>query len=117
MSQENEAKASAKYIRMSPRKARSVIDLIRGKNVGEARAILRFTAHKAATPIYKVLQSAIANAEHNFDMDTDALYVKYAYVDVGPTLKRMLPRAQGRADVMKRRSSHITIVVSERGER
>ena len=117
MSQENESKAIARYIRISPRKARRVIDLIRGKKVGEARAILKFTTHKAADPIYKVLQSAIANAEHNFDMNTDALYVKYAFVDAGPTMKRMMPRAQGRADVVKKRSSHITIVVSEKGEK
>ena len=117
MSQENESRATAKYIRISPRKARRVIDLIRGKKIGEARAILKFTPNKAADPIYKVLQSAIANAEHNYDMDTDALYVKTAYVDGGPSLKRLMPRAQGRADVIRKRSSHITIIVSEKEER
>jgi large subunit ribosomal protein L22 len=116
INQENESRAIAKYIRISPRKVRRVIDLIRGKDVGEAKAILKFTAHKAADPVYKVLQSAVANAEHNYDMDTDVLYVKTAYVDGGPTLKRLMPRAQGRADVIKKRSSHITIVVSEREE-
>jgi large subunit ribosomal protein L22 len=117
MSQDNESKAIAKHIRVSPRKARRVIDLIRGKDVGEARAILQFVTHKAAAPIRKVLLSAVANAEHNYNMNTDYLYVKTAYVDVGPSLKRLIPRAQGRADVIKRRSSHITIIVSEKGAR
>jgi large subunit ribosomal protein L22 len=117
MSQENESRAIARHIRVSPRKARRVIDLIRGKDVGEAQAILRFVTHKAAAPIQKVLKSAIANAEHNYEMNTDALYVKTAFVDVGPSLKRLMPRAQGRADVIKRRSSHITIIVSEKEER
>jgi large subunit ribosomal protein L22 len=113
-SHENESRAVAKHIRVSPRKARRVVDLIRGKDVEEARAILRFAAHKAATPIHKVLRSAIANAEQNHDMDADALYVKTAFVDAGPSFKRLMPRAQGRADVIKRRSSHITIIVSEK---
>jgi large subunit ribosomal protein L22 len=115
--QENESRAIARHIRISPRKARRVIDLIRGKDVDEARAILRFVAHKAASPIHKVLQSAVANAENNYDMDADALYVKAAFVDAGPSLKRLMPRAQGRADVLKKRSSHITIIVGEKEER
>jgi large subunit ribosomal protein L22 len=108
------AKAMAKYVRISPRKARAVIDLIRGKALGEAEAILKFTAHKGTESIGKVLHSAAANAEHNFDMDRDELFVREAYVDGGPTLKRMMPRARGRADVIKKRTSHITIVVGEK---
>ena len=109
-----EAEASAKYVRISPRKARAVIDLIRGKELREAEAILKFTAHKATEPIGKVLKSAAANAEHNYEMDRDLLYVKTAYVDGGPVLKRVMPRAQGRADVIKKRTSHITIIVGEK---
>jgi len=109
------AKAVAKHIHISPRKARRVIDLIRGKDVGEAFAILRFTAHKGTESINKVLKSAVANAEHNFAMNADNLYVKEAYVDEGPTVKRIRPRARGRADIIRKRSSHITVVVSEKG--
>ncbi|MCL2122217.1 MAG: 50S ribosomal protein L22 [Clostridiales bacterium] len=108
------AVASAKYVRISPRKARAVIDLIRGKALREAEAILKFTVHKATEPIGKVLKSAAANAEHNFEMDKDLLYVKEAYVDGGPVLKRVMPRAQGRADIIKKRTSHITIIVGEK---
>lgn len=111
-----QAKAIAKYIRISPRKARQVIDLIRGKKVNEAFAILRFTPHKATESISKVLKSAVANAEHNYEMNTDELFVEEAYVDAGPSLKRVMPRAMGRADIIKRRSSHITVVVSEKKE-
>ena len=111
-----EAKAIAKHIRISPRKARQVIDLIRGKDVGEAFAILKFTAHKATEPIFKVLKSAVANAEHNHELNSDKLYVKEAFVDEGPTLKRVMPRAMGRADMINKRSSHITVVVGEKGE-
>lgn len=111
-----QAKAVAKYIRVSPRKARAVIDLIRGKEIKEAYAILKFTAHKATEPIGKVLKSAVANAEHNYEMNADKLYVKEAYVDPGPSLKRIMPRAMGRADVIAKRSSHITVVVSEKKE-
>ncbi|MDD2400783.1 MAG: 50S ribosomal protein L22 [Clostridia bacterium] len=111
-----EAKAVAKYIRVSPRKARQVIDLIRGKEIREAFGILKFTAHKATESINKVLKSAVANAEHNYEMNADDLYVKEAYVDVGPTMKRVLPRAMGRADMIKKRSSHITVVVGEKKE-
>jgi len=109
-----EAKAVARFVRISPRKARAVIDLIRGKELVEAEAILKFTVHKGTEPIGKVLQSAAANAEHNFEMNRDALYVKEAFVDGGPVMKRMMPRAQGRADIIKKRTSHITIVVGEK---
>ncbi|AKP45529.1 MULTISPECIES: 50S ribosomal protein L22 [Bacillus] len=111
-----QAKAVAKTVRIAPRKARLVVDLIRGKQVGEAVAILRLTP-KAASPIVeKVLKSAVANAEHNYDMDVNNLVVSEAYVDEGPTLKRFRPRAMGRASQINKRTSHITIVVSEKKE-
>lgn len=109
-----EAKAVAKHIRIAPRKARVVIDLIRGKSVGEAVNILRFTPKVASRPIEKVIRSAVANAEHNYDMNTDDLYVAEARVDVGPTIKRYRPRAQGRIFPILKRSCHITVVVKER---
>ena len=109
-----ESVAKAKHVRISPRKARAVIDLIRGKELNEAEAILKFTVHKGTRPIGKVLRSAAANAEHNYEMDRELLYVKAAYVDGGPVLKRMMPRAQGRGDIIKKRTSHITIVLGEK---
>lgn len=112
-----EAKAVARYIRVSPFKARQVVDLIRGKNTREAMAILRYANKKAAPLVAKVLKSALANAEHNFDMDADELYVAEIYVDEGPSYKRLKPRAYGRADMMKRRTSHITVVVKEKEAR
>lgn len=109
-----EAKACAKYVRISPRKARQIMDLIRGKNVNEAYTILKFTPHKGSAIVTKVLKSAVANAEHNNDMDTDSLYISAAYADQGPSLKRYKPRAMGRADGINKMTSHITVVVSER---
>jgi large subunit ribosomal protein L22 len=109
----SEARAIAKYIRISPRKARQVVDLIRGKKVGEALAILKFTPQRAAAAIEKVVKSAAANAEHNLEMNKDVLVVAEAFVDQGPSLRRYNPRAMGRADMIKRRSSHITVVVRE----
>lgn len=111
-----EAKAVAKYIRISPRKARQVMDLIRGKDVREALAILKFTPNKGAELIEKVLRSAVSNAEHNYEMDVDSLVVSRCYVDEGPTLKRFKPRAMGRADAIRKRTSHITVIVSEKKE-
>lgn len=111
-----EAKAVAKFIRVSPRKARQVIDLIRGKDVRDAYAILKFTPNKGAELIEKVLKSAVANAEHNYEMNIDSLVVSSCHVDQGPTLKRFKPRAMGRADVMRKRTSHITVAVSEKKE-
>lgn len=107
------AKAVAKTVRIAPRKARIVIDLIRGKQVGEAIAILKYTPRSASPIIEKVLKSAIANAEHNYDLDINKLVVEEAFVDEGPTLKRFRPRAQGRASAINKRTSHITVVVSE----
>lgn len=111
-----EARAVAKYIRISPRKVRQVVDLIRGKDVAEALAILRFTPKRASVPVAKVIKSAAANAEHNYEMDRDKLYIAAAYVDQGPTLKRYQARAMGRADVLRKRTSHITVVVKEKGK-
>ncbi|KIL39762.1 50S ribosomal protein L22 [Gordoniibacillus kamchatkensis] len=109
-----QAKASANFVRIAPRKARLVIDLIRGKAVGDAIAILRHTP-KAASPIVeKILNSAIANAEHNYSMDPNKLVVSQVYVNEGPTMKRFMPRAQGRASKINKRTSHITLVVSEK---
>ncbi len=113
-----EARAVAKYIRIAPRKARVVADLIRGKSVDEALAILRYTPKIASEVLEKVVKSAAANATHNYEMDRDNLYISAAYVDVGPTLKRFQPRQRGQAFSIKKRTSHITVVVSQRsGER
>ncbi len=109
-----EARAVAKYIRISPRKARSTINAIRGKDVNEAFAILTFSPKKAARIIYKVLQSAVANAVNNFGLNEDNLYVAEAYVNDGPRLKRLWPRGRGRADIIQHRYSHITVVVRDR---
>ena len=111
------AKATARYVRISPYKARLVIDLIRGKDVAEALKILSFTPKKAARIIKKVLESAIANAENNYGMDVDKLYVSVAYVDEGPRLKRIWPRGWGRASRILKRTSHITVIVEERTEK
>ncbi|EAC5497704.1 50S ribosomal protein L22, partial [Listeria monocytogenes] len=104
----------AKTVRVSPRKSRLVIDLIRGKSVAEAIAILKFTPNKAAGIIEKVLMSAIANAENNFDLDVENLIVSEAFVNEGPTMKRFRPRAKGSASPINKRTSHITVVVSEK---
>lgn len=109
-----EAKACARFVRISPLKARQVVDLIRGKSVDEALVLLKFTPHKASPIVAKVLESAVANAEHNHDMATDGLYVSCAYVDQGPSIKRFKPRAMGRADAITKKTSHITITVAER---
>lgn len=109
-----EARAIAKYIRVSPRKARLVMDLIRGKDIGEAVGILKNTPNKAAKIIEKVLNSAVANAENNHEMVADDIFVAKGYVDEGPTLKRFRPRSMGMATRIRKRTSHITIVVSER---
>jgi len=109
-----ESKAVAKYVRIAPRKVRVVMDLIRGKNVAEAFAILKFTPKAGAEVVEKVLRSAVANAENNFDMDVEKLFVKTAFVDQGPTLKRIHPRSRGQAFKILKRTSHVTIVVDEK---
>ena len=109
-----EAKAIAKYIRIAPRKVRIVADLIRGKSIGEAIAILQHTPKVASEVIEKVLKSAVANAEHNYDMNVDALYISTIYVDQGPTMKRVHPRSRGQAFKILKRSSHVTVMVKEK---
>ena len=109
-----EVRATAKYVRVSPGKARLVIDLIRGKNVAQAFDILHFCTRSVAVDVEKVLRSA--NAEHNNQMRADDLVVKAAYVDEGPTLKRIRPRAKGSASRILKRTSHITVIVAPRKE-
>ncbi|PTL38458.1 MAG: 50S ribosomal protein L22 [Alkalicoccus sp.] len=111
-----EAKAVAKQVRIAPRKARLVVDLIRGKEVGEAISILNHTPKKASPVVEKLLNSAIANAEHNYEMEPDNLVVDQIFVDEGITLKRFRPRAQGRASRINKRTSHITVVLTEKKE-
>lgn len=107
-------KAQARYVRQSPFKVRRVLDLVRGLPVHEAQDVLRLTQRGATEPINKVLNSAVANAEHNHAIDAEELYVTEAYADEGPTLKRFRPRARGRATRIDKRTSHITIVVADR---
>ncbi|MBQ4599359.1 MAG: 50S ribosomal protein L22 [Clostridia bacterium] len=109
-----EAKAHLKYARISPRKVKIVLDLIRGKDVATAMAILKNTPKSASEYLTKLLRSAVANAEHNFNMDASKLYVSECFVCPGPTLKRIMPRAQGRAYRILKRTSHVTIAVSEK---
>ena len=108
-----ESKAKASYVRMSPRKVQIVLDLIRNQPADKAMAILKFTPKAATEPVMKVLKSAMANAENNFNMDTTRLYVSQAHVAPGPILKRIQPRAQGRAYRINKRTSHITLVLKE----
>jgi len=105
--------ASARFIRISSSKVKVVIDLIRGKQVNEAKAILLNTPKAASEPVAKLLDSAIANAENNLELSRDNLYVAEVYADQGPTLKRFRPRAQGRASRIRKRTSHITIILGE----
>jgi large subunit ribosomal protein L22 len=106
-----EAVAVAKFIRTSPTKARQVVDLIRGRHVDDARRVLRFSERSVSTTIAKVLESAIANAEHNHSLPADELLVARAWVDEGPTLRRFRPRALGRATRIRKRTCHISVVV------
>src|SRR3954447_6607203 len=115
-------KATAKYVRMSPMKVRRVVDLIRGLPASEAQAVMKFDPHAASEPVGQVLDSAIANAEHlahvrSQRLDPEDLFITEAFVDEGPTLKRFRPRAQGRAYRIRKRTSHITIVVAPEGTR
>ena len=107
-----EVKANLKYIRVSPQKCRLIVDLIRGKKVADALDILHYSKQKSSDIVKKVLESAIANAEHNNGADIDALKIKTVYVNVGPTLKRFRARAKGSANQILKRSSHITIGLS-----
>lgn len=108
-----EARAVADLIRISPRKVRLVIDTIRGKNVNAALRVVSLCNKKAARPIRKTLESAIANAENNYDVDVDQLCVVEAYVDMRKSLRRLKPRAMGRADIIRRPMSRITVIVSD----
>ena len=112
-----EAKAIARHLRVTPMKARRVVDLVRGKQATEALAILKFAQQGASEPVYKLVASAVANARVKADregqaFDEDALYITEAFVDEGPTMKRFQPRAQGRAYRINKRTSHITLVVA-----
>lgn len=109
-----EAKAIAKYVRIAPRKINLVAAEIRGKQVDEALAILKFTPKRGAEVLEKVLKSAVANAENNNDMDRESLYVSEAFGNQGPTLKRWRPRSQGRAYPILKRTSHVGVVVTEK---
>jgi large subunit ribosomal protein L22 len=109
-------RAQAKYIRQSPYKVRRVLDLVRGLPVEDARDVLTLTNRRAAGTILKVLDSAVANAEHNYALDGDELVISEAFADEGPTLKRFRPRARGRATRVRKRTSHITIVVADEEE-
>ncbi len=109
-----EAKAIAKYVRISPRKMRFICDMVRGRSVDEALSILKFTPNKGAKILEKVVKSAAANAENNFDMNRDNLFISEVYSNQGPTLKRWRPRSKGRAFKILKRTSHIGVVVKER---
>ena len=108
-----QTQAVLKFVRLSPQKARLVADLVRGKKVDEALNILKFSNKKAARVLKKVLDSAIANAENNAGADVDELKVKEIFIDEGPTMKRTMPRAKGSADRIKKRTSHVTVRVSD----
>ncbi|ERT60571.1 MULTISPECIES: 50S ribosomal protein L22 [Megasphaera] len=109
-----ETRAITKHIRIAPRKIRIVANLIRGKKVGEAFAILKFTPKVGSRVVAKTLRSAVANAEHNFDMNVDSLYISEIFVDQDSTMKRIHPRSRGQAFKILKKSSHVTVVVKER---
>jgi len=109
-----EVMAKAHYVRVSPRKARLVSELVKGKKVEEALSILAFTKKAFAKTLTKLINSAVANAQHNKQMDVDTLVVKRISVDGGPTLKRHIPRAMGRATMIRKRTSHVTVVLDEK---
>ena len=109
-----ETRAVAKFVRISPRKIRLVMDQVRGKQVGEALNMLSFAPQRGARILKKLVNSAIANAEQNTDVDVDSLYIMRVYADEGPTLKRWRPRAQGRATSIRKGTSHLTVVLNEK---
>ena len=108
--------AIARYVRISSRKVKIVIDLIRGKSVKEAEAILQYTPKAATEPVLKLLKSAVANAENNLELNSDDLYVAEVFANQGPTLLRYRPRAHGRASRIRKRTSHITIVLDQQAK-
>lgn len=109
-----EARAQARYVRVTPQKARRVVDLIRGMVAADAQSLLKFAPQAASEPIGKVLDSAIANASNNLNLDPTTLVISQAFIDEGPTMKRFRPRAQGRAFRIRKRTSHITVIVESR---
>ncbi len=109
-----EARANLRYVRISPRKVKIVCDLIRGKSVPQATAILMTTPKAASEPLMKLLKSAAANAENNHNMDPEKLFVSEIFANPGPIIKRIMPRAQGRAYRINKRTSHVTLVVAEK---
>lgn len=111
-----EARAHARYVRIAPRKVRAVVDLVRGKPVAEALSILRFVPRRASRVVEKVIRSAVANARHNHEMAEERLYIATAYVNEGPSLKRIRPEMRGQAFPIRKRTSHVTVVLRERGE-
>ena len=113
MKRKMETRAIARFVRISPQKIRLVIDQVRGKKVEEALNMLAFAPQKGAGILKKVIHSAVANAQENSGMDVDSLYISRAYADEGPTIKRWMPRALGRATRIRKRTSHITVVVDE----
>lgn len=114
MSETTTARATARFVRVSPMKARRVVDLVRGKSVEEALAILKYAPQSASEPVLKVVKSAAANAVNNHGMDEASLVISAAWADEGPTMRRFRPRAQGRAYHIRKRTSHITVVVSQK---
>ena len=113
---DNQVRATAKYVRMAPRQVRMVVDEIRNKSVEQALEALQFSTRAAAEPVAKVVRSAVANAENNNNLRADNLVIAAAYVDEGPTLKRIRPRAKGSASRINKRTSHITVIVAPRKE-
>ncbi|MBW1914502.1 MAG: 50S ribosomal protein L22 [Deltaproteobacteria bacterium] len=109
-----ESRAVAKYVRISPRKVRLVMDQVRGKRVADALNMLSFTPQKGGKILKKLIGSAVANAEQNSDVDVDKLYINKIYADEGPTMKRFRPRAMGRASRILKRSSHLTVILNEK---
>ncbi len=116
MNTDNQVRATAKYVRMAPRKVRMVVDQIRNKSIDQALEVLQFSTRAAAEPVAKVIRSAVANAENNNGMRGENLVIAAAYVDEGPTLKRIRPRAKGSASRINKRTSHITVIVAPRKE-
>jgi large subunit ribosomal protein L22 len=109
-----EVKAKARYLRMSPKKVRLIIDLIRGLDVQTARTQLRFQKKAASVPVLKLLESAVANAKHNFNLDEQDLFIKTITADGGPTLHRWRPRAFGRSAPIRKRTTHLSVILSEK---
>ncbi len=112
-----EVTASLQRVRVSPRKARLVVDLCRGKKVSEAQAIMRFMPNKTAYDVERLLKSVVANAENNYDLDPDDLWIKAIYVDEGPSMRRFKAKARGRVGRIQRRTSKITVIAEDRGDR